>query len=112
MKKIILLGFFLACICIGCSVGNVSQSGGLDNLSYLQFVRGGSNNYRGGVEVVVDNNPTFIAKVDKLKPLRVKGNTYVIKSGSRSITVSYKGEVLYNKTIMIGSQETKQIVLP
>jgi len=95
-----------------CSVGNVSKSGGVDNMSYLQFIQGGNTSYNDGVTVAVDDAKAFTAKVDQIKPLRVKKNTYPVSSGSHTITVTYKGTVLYQKTIVVGTQETKQIQLP
>ncbi|MDR1343007.1 MAG: hypothetical protein LBK18_07130 [Prevotellaceae bacterium] len=111
MKKIILI-VATACMVAACSVGNVSRSGGLDNQGYLQFVQGGSTSYSEGVTVMVDDNPAFTAKVDQIKKLRVKGNTYAVKSGTRHLKVVYKGETLYEKKVIIATQETKQVNLP
>jgi hypothetical protein len=111
MKKIILI-IFAALTVAACSVGNVSQSGGMDNQGYLRFVQGGNTAYGGGVTVTVDDNPPFTAKVDKIKKLRVKGNTYAVKTGARRLKVEYKGKTLYEKSVIIATQETKQINLP
>jgi hypothetical protein len=111
MKKIILFAI-TALTVTACSVGNVSKSGGLDNQGYLQFVQGGDTSYSDGVTVTIDDNPAFTAKVDKIKKRSVKGNTYAIKTGTRHLKVEYKGKVLYEKNIIIATQETKQINLP
>jgi hypothetical protein len=111
MKKIIFV-VIAACMVTACSVGNVSKSGGLDNQGYLQFVRGGSTSYSGGVTVIIDDNPAFTAKVDNIKKLRVKGNTYVVNPGTRHLKVVYQGKTLYEKNVIIATQETKQINLP
>ena len=112
MKKIILFISCLTFLLAGCSVGNVSRSGGLESESYLQFVQGGNTVYNGGVEVYVDDNPVFTAKVDKIKKQTVKGTVYGVKNGTRHLKVIYKGNILFEKDIVIATQETKQIKLP
>jgi major membrane immunogen (membrane-anchored lipoprotein) len=111
MRKIILF-VVTALMVTACSVGNVSRSGGMDNQGYLQFVQDGDTSYSGGVTVTIDDNPAFTAKVDKIKKLGIKGNTYEVKTGTRHLKVEYKGKVLYEKNIIIATQETKQINLP
>lgn len=104
----LLMGLFTAC-----HVGNVSKSGGKDNQSYLQFVQGGEASYKSGVTVYIDQNPEFTAKVDKPKKFDgTKGNVYVINSGKRHLKVVYDGNTLYEKDIIVGTQETKKITLP
>ena len=103
----LILGSFSAC-----KVGVVSKSGGMDNQSYLQFVQGGSQSYKDGVTVYVDDNPAFTAKVDVPKKNRIKGNSYVINPGTRHIKVVGNGKTVYEKKVVIGNQETKKIVLP
>jgi hypothetical protein len=111
MKAKILFIALLLTSLAGCKVGNVTHAGGVDNQSYLQFLQGGSTKYS-GVEVFVDNDPAFIAKVDKIEKLKVRGNVYVIKQGTHHVKVAYNGKTLYEKDIFVGNQETKQITLP
>ena len=108
----LLLITLILCPFSACKVGVVSKSGGMDNQSYLQFVQGGSQSYKNGVTVYVDNNPAFTAKVDKIKKNRIKGNSYVINPGTRHIKVANKGQTLYEKNVVVGTQETKKIILP
>ncbi|MDR2814089.1 MAG: hypothetical protein LBB79_05485 [Prevotellaceae bacterium] len=96
----------------GCKVGNVTHAGGVDNLSYLQLLQGGSTKYSEGVEVFVDDSPAFAAKVDKIEKLKVRGNVYAIKQGTRHVKVVHEGKTLYEKDIFVGNQETKKITLP
>ncbi len=104
----LLIGLFTAC-----HVGNVTKSGGMDNQSYLQFIQGGEHSYSDGVTVYIDQNAEFTAKVDKPKKFSgTKGNVYVINTGRRHLKVVYKGQTLYDKDIVVGTQETKQITLP
>jgi len=113
MKTVrLLLMAFILCSFSACKVGVVSKSGGMDNQSYLQFVQGGSQSYNNGVTVYVDNNPAFTANVDKAKKNSIKGNSYVINPGTRHIKVVDNGRTVYEKTVVIGNQETKKIILP
>jgi len=112
MKKIIL---FTSCLLLlaGCVGGNIARSGGLDSEAGLQFVQGGAATYSGGVEVYIDDNPMFKAQVDNVNKYTLKkGKVYTIKHGTRHVKVVYKGRVLFDKTIVLGTQETKQIQLP
>jgi hypothetical protein len=83
----------------------------MDNQSYLRFVQGGSMPYD-KVNVFVDNNPAFAATVDEPKKFRVKANTYVVKSGTRHVKVVHNGNTVYEKDVVVATQETKQIILP
>ncbi|MDR1591995.1 MAG: hypothetical protein LBS16_03820 [Prevotellaceae bacterium] len=111
MKKIM---FFIVSIFMitACSVGNVSRSGGMENQGYLQFIQGGSTVYSEGVTVTVDNLPPFTAKVDRITKFGMKANTYAVKTGTRHLQVAYQGKILYEKNVIIVTQETKQIQLP
>ena len=95
-----------------CKVGVVSKSGGMDSQSYLQFVQGGNQSYKNGVTVYVDDNPAFPAKVDKTKRNSIKGNSYVINPGTRHIKVVDNGKTVYEKNVVVATQETKKIILP
>ena len=110
MKKYLLL-LIIPLILAGCSVGRTTTTRGIENESYLQFVQG-QEKYSDGVDVFIDNNEPFKAKVDKIKKQTVKGNIYTIKSGTRQLKVEYKGNVLYEKKVVLSSQETRQIQLP
>ena len=112
MKKYIGLLLVSILILASCSVGRTTHTKALENQGYLQFVRGTTEKYSDGVDVYIDNAEPFKAKVDKVDSRTVKGNTYVINSGKRELKVMYKGRVLYEKTIMLVSQETRQVQLP
>jgi hypothetical protein len=110
MKVKIVIALLLA-IATGCKVGNVAHSGGVDNQSYLQFLKG-SKSYS-SVTVHLDDLEPFTAKVDKIQKLNVRGNVYAVKEGTHTLKVtSPSGETLYERKIVIGNQETKQITLP
>ena len=111
MKKyllFILMGFLAL---QSCKVGTVTESRGYENESYLQFVQG-AENYSDGVLVYVDDLSPFLAKVDKVKAMTVKGNVYTVKSGTRHLKVTYKDKILYEKDVVLSSQQTRRIQLP
>ena len=110
--RLLLLIVFTAVTFSSCKVGVVSKSGGKDSQSYLQFVQGGSQSYHDGVAVYVDDNPAFTANVNVLKKNRIKVDTYVINPGTRHVKVVYNGNTVYEKTVVVSTQQTKQIILP
>lgn len=112
MKTNIWLLALLTVVLVGCSVGRTTESRGLENQAYLQFVRGNTEKYSDGVDVYVDNAAPFRAKVNKVDSRTVKGNTYSIKSGKRHLKVEYEGVVLYEKDIVVTTQETRRVQLP
>ena len=120
MKKLIFLFTASLFLFLGCKIGEgtISTSRGLENESFLEFV-GTAKNYKGGVDVNIDDKITFRAKVhnqregDYLpKKDRFKGEVYAISTGTHTITVSYNYTVLFKKQIFIGAQETQKIMLP
>ncbi len=94
-----------------CKVGMTSESRGKPQEALLQFIQT-QTEYRDGVEVTIDNNTPFIAKVDKQKKMGVRGNVYTIPVGRHWITVKSEGNTIIKKEIFTSSQETKQISLP
>jgi hypothetical protein len=110
MKKYLLLLIFPLVI-FGCRVGRTTEVKGLENETYLQFVQG-EQKYSEGVEVFVDNLAPFTAKVNKVNDRTVKGNVYTVKSGTRHLKVVYKNKVLFEKDVVLSSQQTRQIQLP
>lgn len=112
MKTKLFLLFFSVLMLSACSVGRTTESRGLENEAYLQFVRGMDDKYRDGVSVFVDDNAPFKAKVNKIKATTVKGDTYALKSGKRHIKVIYEERVVYEKDVVLSTQETRRIELP
>ena len=111
MKKLILL-FVIPLLLIGCRAHlPVAQESGKEDIAYLLFVS--SNQYAGKeVQVKVDNNAPFTAKVVKAKKANRRGSQYGIAVGTRTLTVSYNSNNIYQKKIFVSTQEVKQIVLP
>ena len=119
MKKLIFLFIASLLIFSGCKVGEgtISTSRGLENESFLEFV-GTAKNYKGGVDVNIDDKTTFKAKVHNQhegdyfpKKDRFKGEVYAIPTGTHTVTVSYNGNVIYKKQIFVSAQENVKIVL-
>lgn len=110
MKKaifILVLSFLFLESCGGIK----TASHGLESESFLEFI-GNPSNYKGGVDVIIDDKTSFKAKVVKDKRNKVRGEVYAISTGTHLITVSYNNSVIFKKQIFITAQESKKIVLP
>ncbi len=110
MKKAALFLFILCTVAAGCG-GIKTAATGLENKSFLVFT-GTPGDYSGGVEVTVDGSNSFTAQVHKDLPGKIKGEVYAISTGTYTVSVSYKGNLLVEKQIFVSAQETKKIVLP
>jgi len=114
MKKYIWVVIVTIFALSACTAGRTTESKGLENQAYLQFtiIKGSADKYSDGVDVYVDDNAPFKGKVNLIQGKTVKGNTYVIKTGKRHVKVVYEGETLYEKDVMLSTQETRKIQLP
>jgi hypothetical protein len=114
MKKYIWMVIVTIFALSACTAGRTTESKGLENQAYLQFtiVKGSADKYSDGVYVYVDNNAPFNAKVNLIQGNTVKGDVYVIKTGKRHVKVVYRDNVLFEKDVMLGTQETRKIQLP
>jgi hypothetical protein len=110
MKKYLIL-LVIPLVLLGCKSGRTTETRGLENEAYIQVVQG-QQKYPGGVDVFVDDAAPFKAKVNKMNDRTVKGNIYTIKSGTRHLKVVYKNQVLFDKQVVLTSQQTRQIQLP
>jgi hypothetical protein len=120
MKHVFLLLVAVSLLWTGCRVGegSLSTARGLENEAFLEFV-GTASDYRGGVDVNIDDKTTFKAKVhnesegNRITPKadRFKGEVYAISTGTHTVTVSYNGTTVYKKQIFVSARETKKIVL-
>ncbi len=106
----------LAILAIGIALfssckGVKSASAGLDSQSFLVLL-GNTSNYQEGVEVIIDDKPSFTATVNKtnFKPSRDK--VYGINPGTHKVTIKSAGKVIYKQDIFVSTQETKKITLP
>jgi len=104
--------FIVISLIVLTSCGGIkTSSSGLENESFLEFISN-SGNYSDGVEVSVDNQPTFKAEVFNDKTTRVKGKVYAISTGQHIVSVTHKNNLIVKKRIYLSIQETKKIVLP
>lgn len=85
-------------------------STGLDNDAFLEFV-GNPSDFKGGVDVTIDETTKFKAKVKKDYAEKPTGEVYSISKGTHVLTVSYNHKLLYSNKIFVSPQETKKIVL-
>lgn len=88
-----------------------TYSTGLSNDAVLEFV-GNPSNYKGGVDVTIDDVTKFKAEVKKDNAESPKGYVYSISKGTHVVNVSYNGVALFNKKLFVSPQETKKIELP
>lgn len=111
MKKLLIL-MSVPLLLLACKSNYpVAQESGSEDIAYLLFVS--SDEYAGkDVQVTIDNASTFSAKVVKQRKSHTKGTQYGVKTGARSIVVSYKDNIIYKKKIFVSTQEVKQIILP
>jgi len=112
MKKLAFVLVTVLLVATSCKVGSNSTVRGLENQSFLEFVWTASN-YKGGVDVTVDDQTPFKAEVYKEKEGNnsIKGKVYAIPTGVHTVTVSYNGNIVYKKQIYVSAQETKKIIL-
>ncbi len=113
MKKSIFLAACLSLLVIlmsGCKTGVYTTHSGKEDVSYLQFVSASSLSGK-TVVVELDNGTSFEAKVNKERKSYTKPHLYTIKSGKRSVRVSYKGRVVYDSDIFVSHQSTKVVRL-
>lgn len=111
MKKLLLI-VGVALLLLGCRAHYpVAQETGLDDVAYLLFVSG--DEYAGKkVDVTIDSNTSFEAKVVRQRKANLRGTQYGISTGRHTIKVARDGMTIYQKEIFVSTQETKQIILP
>lgn len=111
MKKLLYI-FALAILFVGCRANfPVAQESGKEDRAFLLFV--GNKEYGNKhVQVFIDNNVSFDAKVVKVKNANRKGTQYGVSTGTRKLQVVYEGAILFNKKVFLSPQEVKIIMLP
>ncbi len=112
MKKNIYLVLCIAVIAVfaaGCRAAVYTAHSGHEDVSYLQFV---SSSISGKtVQVTLDGDTSFPAKVNKEKKSYSKPDLYTIKPGKRSVRVEVGGRIIYDQDIFVSQQSTKVIRL-
>ena len=104
------LGIVISLMFLASCTGVKTVSTGLENEAYLEFLAN-PDNFKGGVDVNVDDKINFKAEVNAEHLDRPKGKIYAISTGTHTISVSYNQKVIYKKQIFISAQETKKITL-
>ncbi|MDD2278318.1 MAG: hypothetical protein PHD06_01150 [Bacteroidales bacterium] len=110
MKKLIFILSISMLVLASCT-GVKTVTSGLENEAFLEFIAN-PDNYKGGVEVLVDDNITFRAEVNKDHADRPKGNVYAISTGKHILVVKYNDNIIFKKQIFVSAQETKKVMLP
>jgi hypothetical protein len=109
MKKIIFLTFVISTLITGCTHVRTLSSG-IENEAFLEFIYT-NQKYQDGVDVTIDDKAPYNAVVNKDKAKSSRGNIYTISTGSHTISVSYKGQIIYKKQVFLSSQQTLKIKL-
>ena len=95
----------------GCASYPTEQRSGKDDTASLQFVSQGK--YASQLVLVELDGTQFEAQPVKARKARLKGKLYTVATGKRKIVVKNKvGDIIYQKYIMLSSQEVQQIILP
>lgn len=111
MEARILASIIAVMLLAGCRSYPVAQQSGKEDMAYLLFVS--SDEYKNKtVDVKLDDNTTFEAKVVATKKAKRKGIAYGVSTGKRKIIVTNGGNTIYEKELFLSTQETKQITLP
>ena len=93
-----------------CKVGVVTQIQGLSDQGFLLLV---STNSKQVVDVSIDDGTSFEAMVNKEKRGKIHNTSYALNTGKRRVTITSKqGETLFDKYVIINTQQTKKIILP
>ena len=111
MKKLLNLFALAIIVAVIACKGVKTLSTGLDNQSYLVFIKT-AGDYPNGVEVTVDDKNTFTAKVNTVQFKPSRDNVYALASGKHTVSVKSDGAVIYKQEIFVSTQETKKITLP
>lgn len=108
--KIKLLLALCCAFLVSCKVGVATQSQGLPDQGFLLLV---SSSNKQIVDVVIDGEASFEAKVIKEKRGKIHNTSYALNSGKRHVIITSKqGETLFDKYVIINTQQTKKITLP
>ena len=112
MKKFM----FICCLClltlVGCKTGVYTAEYGKEDVAYISLISSDKMANK-DVQVYIDNEAQFTARVQKAKQSTEKhnGKLFAIKPGKRHMKVVYNGDVIYEKEIFVSSQQTKLINL-
>lgn len=104
---ILFLSFlFLATACTGIK----SSSRGLENEAYLEFI-GNPDDYSDGIVVQLGDDIEFTAEVQVEKRNQVSGKVYAVPTGTHTVSIYYRDQLIYENQIFVSNQETKRIYL-
>lgn len=112
MKKIMSIMVVLLLTACGTTKNGMYESvGGKEDVAYL-FFQSQELYANKQVDITLDGK-TFKAEVakDKKQKAKYKGTNYAIKPGTHHLKVVFEGKTLFDKNIIVGTQETKTINL-
>lgn len=107
MKRLLFICLSLL-LTTACKMGHYSQTSPMEDVSYLQFITM-SKQHPKSVNVYIDDNQPFDAKVNRINPHTIKGDVYMVSKGKHRIRVMDKSNLLYDSVVFLSLQETRQI---
>lgn len=111
MKKLLFPAILMIWLFSSCSSTKNVMPSISENQAYMQLIRGESEKYSNGIDVYVNENQPFRAKVAG-QDADMFEKIYVVNSGKSHVTIEYQGNVVYDKDIFVSPQETIRIQLP
>lgn len=107
MKRLIYL--FIFTLFVTSCTGYRTSSSGIENKGYINIV-GNTSVYK-NVIVTIDEKNSFETKVNKEHATIPKGNILEVSTGSHIIQVHHKGNLIFQKKVLISNGQTRKIVL-
>ena len=113
MKKNLIFGFLALALVVvftsSCKTTTYSKAS-VDDVAFIKLMS--SSTLAGKqVQVTINDETSFSAKVNKLRTSPLKQKTYRIASGRKNIKIYSKGRLLWNQDVFVSQQSTLVIVL-
>lgn len=113
MKKNLIFGVLTLVLLVvftsSCKTGTYSKASA-DDIAFIKLMS--SSTLAGKqVKVIINNETSFSAKVNKMRTSPLKQKTYRIVSGRKNIKIYSRGRLLWNQDVFISQQSTRVIVL-
>lgn len=111
MKKSFYLLFIFFLLICSCATYQQKEKRVVATRAYLQFINP-EGDYPDGVEVYINQNPSYIAMVTEDKDHSDTKDRWPVDFGKILLKVVYESEVVYKDSVTLQPGETKRIILP
>ena len=90
----------------------MSETTGVEDVAYIKVLKSDGNpvDYDNELFLIIDNKKVLLSKIYKNKK-RIKSDKTKLTVGKHHVVIKYKEEILYDKQIFVGNQETRKIIL-